>query len=41
VYLEVVDFWTPEYLERKSKLNSIAAGIDMVCNRRWVLKLSE
>jgi len=25
VYLEVVDFWTPEYLERKvSKLNSIA-----------------
>src|SRR6266571_3092758 len=31
VYLEVVGFWTPEYLERKvSKLNSIAAGIDMI-----------
>ncbi len=31
VYLEVVGFWTPEYLERKiNKLNSIAAGIDMI-----------
>jgi len=31
VYLEVMGFWTPEYLERKvSKLNSIATGIDMV-----------
>ncbi len=31
VYLEVVGFWTPEYLERKiTKLNSIAGGIDMI-----------
>ena len=31
VYLEVVGFWTPEYLGRKiGKLNSIAAGIDMI-----------
>ena len=30
-YLEVVGFWTPEYLERKiTKLNSMAAGIDMI-----------
>jgi len=30
VYLEVVGFWTPEYLERKiAKLNSIA-GVDMI-----------
>lgn len=30
VYLEVVGFWTPEYLERKiSKLSSIA-GVDMI-----------
>jgi len=31
VYLEVVGFWTPEYLGRKiGKLNSIASGIDMI-----------
>ncbi len=30
VYLEVVGFWTPEYLERKiNKLNSVA-GVDMI-----------
>jgi predicted nuclease of restriction endonuclease-like RecB superfamily len=30
VYLEVVGFWTPEYLARKiNKLNSIA-GVDMI-----------
>src|SRR5712692_197332 len=31
VYLEVMGFWTPEYLERKiTKLNSIAPGLDMI-----------
>jgi hypothetical protein len=31
VYLEVVGFWTPEYLERKiGKLNSVAGGVDMI-----------
>src|SRR5712692_3714333 len=31
VYLEMVGFWTPEYLVRKvTKLNSIEAGVDMI-----------
>ncbi len=31
VYLEVVGFWTPEYLKRKiAKLNLVASGIDMI-----------
>ncbi len=31
VYLEVVGFWTPEYLERKiGKLNLVASGVDMI-----------
>ena len=30
VYLEVVGFWTPDYLERKIRKLSSIAGVDMI-----------